>query len=511
MNYKKTISSRIIYTSLIILLQATWALLLVFRLSEYSAILQAALVILSLAMVLYVVNRNDNPDYVIVWIVLILLMPLFGGLLYLVYGNKKTSRRLKSRLEASHEEMSRYMKQDKDVMAELCGLDERVGGLCRYLEKASGYPVWKKTATRYYSSGEEMFPDMLEAIEKAEHYIFLESFIIEEGEMWGSILQQLRHKAEAGVEVRIIYDDIGCVPRLPAGYDRWLEALHPNIRCLAFNPVIPVFSLVMNHRSHQKILVVDGYCGFTGGINLADEYINKVDRFGYWKDSGIRLEGEAVWNLTSIFLELWTAFKGQEENHERFMPHVWHAGSFTGDSFVQPFSDTPLDNETVAHNVYLDLLSQSKRYVYLFTPYLILDYEMQSAFILAAKRGVDVRIVTPAIPDKKLVFRLTRSNYQPLLRGGVRIYECTPGFIHAKSFICDDTFGVVGTVNMDYRSLYLHFEDAVFLYRSESLPDIRKDAEETFKKSREITLDDLRTNLFGRLLDAVLRLVAPIC
>ena len=356
MNYKKTISSRIIFTSLLLLLQVGWALLLVFRLSEYSVLLQGALVLLSVVMGLYVLNRNDNPEYATAWIVLILIVPLVGGLLYFLYGNKKTSRRLKEKLAVSHAGMQGVMKQDETVAEEIQDLNDRTSSLCHYLQEASGYPVWRKTATKYYRSGEEMFPDMLRALRAAEHFIFLEFFIIEEGEMWDSILNVLRHKAEAGVEIRIIYDDFGCAFKLPAEYHRWLEALNPNIRCMAFNPFIPLFSLVMNHRSHRKILVVDGKVGFTGGINLADEYINKTQRFGYWKDSGIRLIGEGVWNLTGMFLELWTAFYGPEENPKRYMPHAYHPKEFSGAGFVQPFSDTPLDNETVAKNVYLDLM-----------------------------------------------------------------------------------------------------------------------------------------------------------
>ena len=510
MNYKKIVTSRIFYTLLILGIQVYWAVLLITRLSGYSIYIHTILQLLSIVMMLYIINRNQNPGYSIGWIALIALLPLFGGLLYLLYGNKKTSRRMQVALSIAHKRMQECMEADGDVLEEIGMLDRRMASMCRYLYKTSGYPAYRKTETKYYSSGEAMFPDMMEAIRNAKHFVFLEFFIVESGEMWDSMLELLRHKAEAGVEIRMIYDDFGCWSRLPRNYYRWMEALHPNIHCLAFNPIVPFWTLVMNHRCHQKALIVDGSVGFTGGINLADEYINKTVRFGYWKDSGIRLTGEGVWNLTSMFLELWSAFRGREETPEDYRPHTYHPKDFGGAGFVQPFADTPLDDEPVARNVYMDILAQAKRYVYIFTPYLILDHGLLSALTLAAGRGVDVRIVTPAIPDKKLVFRLTRSNYEPLLQGGVRIYEFTPGFIHAKSYICDDEFGVVGTVNMDYRSLYLHFEDAVFMYQTESLADMYQDAKNTFEISREIFLKDCKTNLFGRLFDAVFRLVSPL-
>ena len=354
-----------------------------------------------------------------------------------------------------------------------------------------------------------MFADMLAVLEKAEHYIFLEYFIVSEGKMWDRILEVLKQKAAQGVDVRVIYDDMGCLARLPAGYHSWLEK--EGIKCMAFNPVVPLISLVMNHRDHRKIMVVDGHTAFTGGINLADEYINVKARFGYWKDTGIRLKGEAVWSFTVMFLEMWNAYRNEDDDIQKYRPSVWHPDPFTGEGIVCPYTDTPLDGEPLAENIYLDILNQAQKYVYIFTPYLILDDVMRNTLCHAAARGVDVRIVTPGIPDKKVVFRLTRSNYAMLLKAGVRIYEYTPGFIHAKSYICDDEFGVVGSVNMDYRSLYLHFECAALLYQTEALTELKRDVLDTIGQSREIMLEDCKKGFFGELFDSVLRVFAPLC
>ena len=461
---------------------------------------------------MYIIGKDDNSAYKIGWIVLIMALPLFGGLFYLFSGDKKPARRMRNRLHAQHEQYRGCLTKKEGLqelppeMREQCA---RAAETFRYVKNVSDFPAYTDTEVKYYPTGEEMFVDMMEDLKSAQHYIFLEYFIVSEGKMWESILEVLRQKAAEGVEVRMIYDDMGCVARLPGGYDSWLEKY--GIKCMAFNPVIPFFSLVMNNRDHRKILVIDGHTGYTGGINLADEYINEIVRFGYWKDTGVRLKGEAVWSFTVMFLEMWNAFRREDTDIERFRPHVWHPEPFGGTGLVQPYTDSPLDSETIAENVYLDILNQARDYVYIFTPYLIVDDVMRNALCQAAKRGVDVRIVTPGIPDKPTIFRLTRSNFPPLLRAGIRIYEYTPGFIHAKSYISDDIFGVVGSVNMDFRSLYLHFECATLLYRTEGLKELKEDSLRTIRQSRQITLDDCKKGLIGGLVDSVLRVFAPLC
>ncbi|MDE7298387.1 MAG: cardiolipin synthase, partial [Lachnospiraceae bacterium] len=340
--------------------------------------------------------------------------------------------------------------------------------------------------------------------EKAEKFIFMEYFIIAEGRMWDTILEILKEKAAAGVDVRLLYDDVGCLRLLPFQYYETIRGF--GIKCEAFNPFVPFVSTVMNNRDHRKILVIDGETGFTGGINLADEYINEKERFGYWKDTGIMLKGDAVWNLTVMFLQLWNALRPTDTDFDCFRPRA----RYETDGYVQPYGDSPLDFENVGENVYLNIINSAKDYVYIFTPYLISDSEMISALCLAAKRGVDVRIVTPHIPDKKFAFMLTQSYYEQLMDGGVKIFEFEPGFIHAKCFVSDDIVATVGTINLDYRSLYLHFECGVYLYRTSSVMDVKQDAIDTIARSIPVTRDMLKPVLQKVVLQAFLKLFAPL-
>ena len=507
--YKRLAMNRVIITVLLILLQVVWFVFALVKLTEYVSWITTVFTVLSIIMVLYIIGKDDNSAYKIGWIVLIMVLPLFGGLFYLFYGDKKPSRKMRRRLSAQHEQYRKYLTEAGASSVRAQEEYPRAAGSFRYVQKVSDFPAYTNTRVKYYPSGEEMFTDMIEDLKSARHYIFLEYFIVSEGKMWETILEILKKKAAEGVDVRMIYDDMGCVALLPGGYSEWLEKA--GIKCMAFNPVIPFFSLVMNNRDHRKILDIDGHTAYTGGINLADEYINEIVRFGYWKDTGVRLEGEGVWSFTVMFLEMWNAFRKEDADLERFRPHVYHPEPFMGAGLVQPYTDSPLDNETIAENVYLDILHQAKKYVYIFTPYLIVDDVMRNALCQASKRGVDIRIVTPGIPDKPMIFRLTRSNYAPLLRAGIRIYEYTPGFIHAKSYICDDEFGVVGSVNMDFRSLYLHFECGTLLYRTEGLKELKEDSVRTIGQSREITLKDCKTGIIGGLFDSVLRVFAPLC
>lgn len=504
----KTLQSRLVVFGLILAVELVWLLILVTRLVSYSAAISAVFTVLSLLVVLWIINRDDNPAYKVAWIILIMALPLLGGLFYLAVGHKQPSRKMRRKMEKERIRTEDELLQDTEVMEEIRACDRRVEGQTRYTSVTGGYPIYKNTAARYYQIGEELYQDLLEELKKAEHFIFMEFFIVGEGKMWGSIRAILEEKAKAGVDVRFIYDDLGSVSLLPANYDSQLEAA--GIKCIAFNRFVPFWSLVMNNRDHRKIAVIDGHTAFSGGVNLADEYINEKVRFGHWKDTGFMLKGDAVWNYTVMFLRMWNSQRATDISYSPYRPSVWHPQPFEGEGYVQPYGDSPLDDEGVAENVYLDILNQARDYVYIFTPYLIVDHEMQTALCLAAKRGVDVRIVTPGIPDKKMVFQLTRSYYPVLLKAGVRIYEYTPGFIHAKSYVCDDEIAVVGTINMDYRSLYLHFECGTYFYRSPVVADVKKDSLKTMEKSREITLRDTRQGFFGGLFCAVLRVFSPL-
>ena len=352
-----------------------------------------------------------------------------------------------------------------------------------------------------------MLADMLPALQSAERSIFVESFIIGMGEMWGQIHEILRRKAAAGLDVRVIYDDAGCLSLLPHNYAELLRA--EGIRAFSFNRCVPVLNLVMNNRDHRKIMVIDGKIGFTGGVNLADEYINRLVRFGYWKDSGVRLEGPGAGALANIFLTFWKAQYPEEDiDIDRDLPA---AAPVPTDCLVQPFADSPVDREAVAKNVYLELINQAQRRLQICTPYLILDNDLLACLRLAAKRGGDVRIYTPGVPDKPTIYQLTRSYFPHLLRAGVRIFSYTPGFLHAKTWLVDDRIAAVGTVNLDYRSLYLHFENSVLVYGGAVLDDVRRDLTEIERESAEVKLADCRTGFFGTMYSAVLRLVAPLC
>ena len=481
------------------------------RFVGYSEIISNAFTVLSIAMVLYIISKTEVPAYRMGWILVIMAFPLFGGMLYLFLGDKRPAKQMRLRLEKGMRNHDALTAQDPTAAEALRAEAPRTAGLAAYISNFAKFPIWQNTAVKYYSLGEAQYADILSVLRQAESFIFLEYFIIEEGEMWDSVLDILKEKAAAGVDVRVIYDDVGCLGKLPANYYKKLEK--HGIKCLVFNPFVPVISLVMNNRDHRKILVIDGHTVFTGGINLADEYINHRVRFGHWKDSGVMLRGAAVWNFTVMFLEIWNAYRHDDEDFSVFRPGA-EAMTTESDGFVQPFSDSPLDGETVSVNVYLDILAQAQDYVYIFTPYLAISDELQLALCVASKRGVDVRMVLPGTPDKKLTFRLSRSYYLPLMEAGVRIYEYTPGFLHAKSYVSDDKLAVVGTINMDYRSLYLHFECGVLMVGCAAIADLKKDALKTFEVSHEVTAAERRRNwlsrLTGGLVDSILRVFAPL-
>lgn len=499
------ILNRIMITMVLVLLEVLWLGYMFMRLTNYAAWINLGLTILSCVMVLRIVYRDENPAYKIVWIVLISMSPLLGGMMYLFLGNKRPSKKMRTRIEQTERQHTQDLVQQEEYAGKL---DARSAGLSRYVARYGPYPAWENTAAEYFPSGEAMFVRMLEDLEKAEKFIFLEYFIITPGEMWDAVVEILKRKAAQGVDVRLIYDDFGCITGLPANFVVQMERCH--IHCIPFNPVVPLLSMVMNHRDHRKILVIDGNVAYNGGVNLADEYINRKERFGYWKDTALRIEGKAVWNCTVMFLNFWNAFRPSETSYAAFRPSLPGGAQVETDGVVQPYADTPLDEECLGENVYRDILEQARDYVYIFTPYLAVGHEMLTALQLAAKRGVDVRIVTPGIPDKKVVYRLTRSYYAPLLAAGVKIYEYTPGFLHAKSYVSDDKVAVVGSINMDYRSLYLHFECGTLLLYNSQVYAVKKDVLETIEKSREVQYSDCRRSMLGRLFDAVLRLMSPL-
>ena len=497
---------RSVFVALALLAQITTLFIMVSLFSEYTQTFYWCCIALSVLAALAIVGSRMEPGYKIAWLLLILPFPIFGGVFYLLVGGgtipKRTQKRMQGMLKKSAQALREDFKAD-----DLLPLGGDAAGQASYLERRAACPAYTNTETEYFPLGDDAFPRMLEELEKAQKYIFLEYFIIEPGVFWDSILAILERKAAQGIEVRVIYDDMGCMFTLPRDYDEVLA--EKGIQCRVFNRFLPVMSLRLNNRDHRKLLIIDGKVGFTGGINLADEYINVRERFGTWKDSSILLEGDAVWSMTVMFLTMWDNIANWDEDFERFRPPAAPVRPWTG--YVQPYTDTPLDRETVGQAVYLNMIAKAKNYIYITTPYLVIDVATNTALCNAAKSGVDVRIITPHIPDKRYVFEVTRAHYPPLLEAGVKIYEYTPGFIHAKNFVVDDRFATVGTVNLDYRSLFLHFEDGIWLCEAPCIREIRKDFEETLKVSESYSLRRFKhLNILLQLYRSILRVFAPL-
>lgn len=501
--------AKMLIVVLLVLAQIMLSIGVYSALKQYVVYWRTGALILSAFVVFYILNKQDNPAYKLAWTMVILIAPLIGGTLYVILAGNRTRRNFIKEALENHIETFNYLPNDKESLEEIRELSKSAYVQSSYISKTAGYSVYKNTSVKYFSLGEENYVCLLEELKKAKHFIFMEYFIIKQGEMWDTILEVLAEKAAEGVDVRLIYDDFGCAMWLPSRFIANMKKL--GIKAVPFNPISPAITLRQNNRDHRKITVIDGHTGFTGGINLADEYINKVKRFGHWKDTGIMLKGEAVWNLTVMFLQTWRMLTGEIEDYDSYKPPA-DMPKAESDGFFQPYGDTPIDDEIVSENIYLNMINKAKRYVYITTPYLIIDNEMFTALTLAAKSGIDVRIITPGIPDKKAVFMVTQSYYYYLLKGGVKIYEYTPGFIHAKTVLVDDVIATVGTVNFDFRSLYLHFECGVWMFNSSVTYDIKKDYLETLEKCHEVTFEEVKENTgaLKAFLQTILNTFAPL-
>lgn len=487
---------------LLILFYALWAL------ESYFIYFYAASTVFGMALALTVGNNRSNPAYKIAWILAILFLPIFGTLLYLLFGREYTRRRVRKNLQRARKQVLSALKADcGKAQVYFSDMDPNAANQMHYLRNMAGCPPYSGTKADFLSPGEVKFARMKEELRKAETFIFLEYFIIASGEMWDGVLEILIQKAKAGVEVRVMYDDFGSLLTLPAHYGDFLRA-HGIAHCVV-GKLVPVLSVLMNHRDHRKILVIDGRVGFTGGINIADEYMNAKSKYGYWKDASIVMEGEAVWPLTCFFLSTWSYVNNVEEDFTKYRCAQCSVPQAAG--LYQPYYDSPLDGEQVGENVYLNMIGRAKNYVYIETPYLVIDHEMMVALCNAAKQGVDVRIVVPHIGDHWYVHAMTRSNYEELTQNGVRIYEFTPGFIHSKIFLCDDEMASVGSVNLDYRSLYLHFECGVLMYKTAVIPEMKADFYEILRVSQEITYAQCRrVSLPRRIGRGLLNVFAPM-
>jgi cardiolipin synthase len=507
----KKIFNKVTIIILLVILQSYILYVMVHKLAIYSPYFYYAFLGISIIAVIAIVNRNFNPSYKIGWIILVMLMPIFGGLFYFLFGRNSGSKKWLAKMKQVNNKFAPYLRQNAQIFDEIEKEDKYIAQQSYYILKWSGYPVYKKTRAKYLKQGEELFAALKKELNKAKHYIFIECFIIEEGEMWNGILDILKAKVKEGIDIRLIYDDLGCAATLPAKYNKKLEEM--GIKCQVFNPVMPYPSSKYNNRDHRKLVIIDGHTGFFGGCNIGDEYINKKMKFGYLKDADLMIKGDAVWSLTVMFLQMWNFDKDLSVDavYENCRPQLYSDEEFTDDGFIQPFADAPLDNENIGESVYLNMINKAKEYIYIYTPYLVIDNEMMIALSLAAQNGVDVRIVTPYIGDKIITHQLTRANYKKLIANQVKIYEYLPGFIHSKVMVSDDDIAVISTINMDFRSFYLHFECAALMYKTEAIKQMKEDYMNTLEVCKQITIEDcLAVKWYIRVFRSILKVLSPL-
>ena len=487
-----------------VLLMAAFYLWLNQQLAAYAAALQG---LFTLVMIIYLFNSQMDSSGKLTWMFIIAIAPVAGALLLAFIQGNFGHRKLKEMVSHSIDATKTMLPQPEGVLENLEQGESGTEDLVTYLNRSGCFPAYQDSAATYYPIGEQAFQAMLEDLQKAEKFIFLEYFIIEEGYMWGKILEILTEKAKMGVEVRVMYDGMCEMFQLKPGY--WKLLKEQGIQAKAFAEIKPLVSSHYNYRDHRKILIVDGKLAYTGGINLADEYINRVKRFGHWKDNAIRIQGTAVRSFTLMFLQMWETNSAGGDLTPYLEAETENPEHPSGT--IIPYNDCPLDGEHVGETVYMDILYRATDYVHIMTPYLILDGELSAALKYAAERGVDVKMILPGIPDKKMAYALAKSHYRSLLASGVKIYEYTPGFIHSKVFVSDDQKAVVGTINLDYRSLYHHFECAAYLYQADCVPDVEKDFEDTLAKCREVTAETVKKEkLFYRIMGGILKFVAPL-
>lgn len=492
----------------LILLQLGLFALSATMLREYQTYIHGIYSILSVIVVIYIINSEGNPAFKMVWMLCVMAFPTVGTIFYIYVKTQFGTWRMGKRLSELRGEIDPYMVQDMDVIDALRASKQANVNLSYFLSRQVGFPTHRNTEVTYFPLGEDKFKAMMEELRKARRYIFMEYFIVEEGYMWESILDVLTEKAAAGVEVRFMYDGMCVISMLP--YDYPDELRKRSIRCKMVSPVKPFLSTTQNNRDHRKICVIDGKIAFTGGVNIGDEYINKKERFGHWKDTAVMLKGDAVQSFTMMFLQMWNIDEKRPENYKRYLT-VKQPGFRREFGYVLPYGDSPFDNENVGEEVYFHILNHAKKYVHIMTPYLILDNEMITTLTRTAKSGVEVSIIMPHIPDKWYAFAVAKTYYRELIKAGVRIYEYTPGFVHAKIFVSDDNTATVGTINLDYRSLYHHFECGVFIYNNSTIDKIEEDFQQTLLKCHKVTLMEVKKeSTLTKIVGQVLRLFAPM-
>ena len=517
--FLKIITSRLAWTILFLVLEAVFLFFMLTYAESYFS-LSVFDFVLGLVTAFAVFTRDDAPEYRLSWILLILAVPVFGCFMYLIFGNKKSGKWEKRKVAGYQELMQTHSiagfkssadsptVQPPEVAQSIEKLPPDDRRLQSYLGNVTGCMTYGDTEVSYYPLGDYCYSVMLEELKKAKSFIFMEYFIYEKGQFWDNVLAILKDKVAEGVDVRLMYDDMGSINTLPSKY--YLKLRQYGIKAVAFNPVRPRLNPRLNYRDHRKVCVIDGNTAISGGINIADEYINRAIKFGHWKDNAFMLKGSGVWNYTFMFLQLWLFAAPKEYAIEDFSLY-YPTEKKKSDGLVQSFGDSPLDNSYVAENAYIHLLNTAKDYVWISTPYLILDSAMINALKLASQSGVDVRIITPAVPDKKIVYALTKSNYKTLIANGIRIYEYIPGFIHSKMFVSDDKRAIVGTTNMDFRSFYLHFESGSVFYGGSMVRSVKADFSQTFELCKEVTMEDVKNRSWVmKLTGQVAKLIAPL-
>ena len=503
----RIVFSRFFIVFILLVVQLVLFTTLMVRLMDYIPYFTVFQIAFEVGIIIYLFNCSMDSSAKLTWLIVITIFPVPGTFMLWFTKVDIGHSFIRQRYIQFMKEIHDKIPQDKEVIKSPELVSSGTDDLCRYLNITGCYPLHGNTSTEYFPCGEEKYAVLLKELEKAEKFIFMEYFIIDEGEMWGNILKILKQKAEQGVEIRVMYDGMCEMSSLSYNYSKKVEKL--GIKCKAFSPIRPLISTYYNYRDHRKILVIDGKTAFTGGVNLADEYINKRERFGYWKDAAIMIKGDAVNSFTLMFLQMWNISETNPQWEEWLVPKCEKIPDAKG--YVMPYGDCPLDGEKVGENVYIDILYRAKDYVHIVTPYLILDGEVETALEFAAKRGVDVKIILPGIPDKKAAYALAKTHYRSLLRAGVQIYEYTPGFVHSKIFVSDDIKAVVGSINLDYRSLYHHFECAAYMYDTQCIPSIEKDFGETLEKCRKIDENAIKNEkLFYKVVGGILKPFAPL-
>jgi cardiolipin synthase len=493
---------------LLVILQLLLILGLATYLRDYVLYVYGIMNVVGAVVVVYIINERGNPAFNMTWVLLILIFPVFGCMFYIYVKSQLGTKYIGKRLSGLKLDTMPYMVQSQKIIEDLRLSKPANANLAHYMKHQLGFPTYRNTKAVYFASGEEKFSSLIKQLEHAKRFIFMEYFIVGEGYMWNTILDILKRKVKEGVEVRFMYDGMCSISLLPYNYPKTLEKY--GIRCKMFSPIRPVLSTTQNNRDHRKICVIDGDIGYTGGINLADEYINRINRFGYWKDTAVMLEGDAVQSLTMLFLQMWNVTEAKPEQYTSYLSPKAD-GLKRNLGFMIPYGDSPYDNEDVGEEVYFHILNHAKKYVHIMTPYLILDNEMLDTLTRAAKSGIEVCIIMPHKPDKWYAFAVAKTFYRELIEAGVRIYEFIPGFVHAKIFVSDDDTATVGTINLDYRSLYLHFECGVFMYHNPVVADIEQDFQKTLEQCERVSVADLKKispimSICGR----VLRLIAPL-